>query len=55
MMDCWKTNPGDRPSFKQMNDSFAEILNGMTDERALIQLDSQLVEKVQNTSYMMPI
>lgn len=52
MLDCWKTSPTERPSFKLINERFAELLRGMTDEGAVIQLGT-----VDGTypSYMMPI
>lgn len=55
MLDCWKTNPAERPTFKQMNERFAEILLRMTDEGAIIQLDTVVDEEKSYPSYMLPI
>lgn len=53
MLDCWKTNPAERPYFKQMDERFSEILKAMTDQEAVIQLDKDWDKSY--AAYLTPI
>lgn len=56
MLNSWKVNPGERPSFKLMNEKFNEIATEMTDEMAKIQLESNSNGSDQEyPSYLKPI
>lgn len=53
MLDCWRTIPAERPSFKQMHEEFKRILEELTDDMATIQLE--ISEKSDYPSYLKPI
>lgn len=39
MYDCWRTNPNERPSFRQIYEELKVFLNDMTDAVAEIVLE----------------
>lgn len=57
MLDCWKTNPMERPSFKHLNEKFENVARDMTNEDSMVVLEIKcnVEESLEYPSYLKPI
>lgn len=57
MLDCWKTNPMERPSFKHLNEKFENVARDMTNEDSVVVLEIKcnVAESLEYPSYLKPI
>lgn len=55
MLQCWRTNPAERPNFRQMNEALGEIQRRLSEEDAVIQLDGLNEGDKFYPSYLQPI